>query len=92
MWVVGQRHAPAALPPIPFCTRGRVGPWTCAENLATSGIGSRAVQPAASRYTDCAIPVRHSTIFFNTCVYMYHYSFFFFRSGTTAIAAVQQQQ
>jgi len=66
MWVDGQRHAPAALPPgktrYPFVQEAGWAPgpvWTCAENLAPTGMGSQTVQPAASRYTDGAIPARH---------------------------------
>jgi hypothetical protein len=46
MWVDGQRHAPAALPPgktrYPLCRRlvGSRSVWTGAENLAPTGIRS----------------------------------------------------
>ena len=66
--VDGQHHAPAALPPwknrYPLYRRlgGPPGPvWTGAENLAPTGIRSLAVQPVASRYTDCAIPAVKTT-------------------------------
>ena len=56
--VNGQRHAPAALCPreLPgtHCTGGWVAPgpvWTGAENLASTGIDSRTVQPVASHCT-----------------------------------------
>jgi hypothetical protein len=43
MWVGGQRHAPAALPPGPIVQDAGWAPssvWTGAENLAPTGIRS----------------------------------------------------
>ena len=66
MGVVGQRHAPAALPsgktryPLyrrlggPQGRSGRV--W---KILPPPGFDPRTVQPVASRYTDWAIPAHH---------------------------------
>jgi hypothetical protein len=61
--VGGQRHAPAALPPVkaryPLCRRldepqGRSGR---VRNISPPlGFDLRTVQPVASRYNDCAIP------------------------------------
>jgi hypothetical protein len=63
MWVGGQRHDPAALPPrktrYPFVSKAGWVPgsvWTGAENLAPPRFDPRIVQPLASRYTDGAIP------------------------------------
>jgi hypothetical protein len=58
MKVGGQRHDPAALPPVddvPIvqqagCAREQVRKGS--ENLSPNGIRSRTVQPVASRYTD----------------------------------------
>ena len=61
MWVGGQRHAPADLPPrktrYPFYRTlgGPQGRSGRAENLVPTGIRSRTVQPVVSRYTDWAI-------------------------------------
>ena len=44
--------------PLPIVQEAGLAPgpvWTGAENLATTGIRSRTVQPVASRYTDWAI-------------------------------------
>ena len=58
----GQRHAPAALPPgktrYPFYRRlGGPQSWSgrVRKILPLTGFDLRAVQPVASRYTDCAI-------------------------------------
>ena len=43
MWVGGQRHAPAALPPVPIVWEVEWVPgpvWTGAENVAPTGIQS----------------------------------------------------
>jgi hypothetical protein len=62
--VGGQRHAPAALPPrktrYPLYRRlsgpqGRSG--LCGKSRPPLGFDPRNVQPVASRYTDCALPV-----------------------------------
>ena len=59
-----QRHAPAPLPPgktrYPLYRRlggphGRFG--GCGKSRPSLGFDSRTVQPVASRYTNCAIPV-----------------------------------
>ena len=59
--VSGQQHAPAALyrrerPRYPFYRRlvGTQGRSGRAENLVSTGIRSRTVQPVVSRYTDWA--------------------------------------
>ena len=68
--VGGQRHVPAALTPgktqyplyrRPGCASEPV--WTGVENLATTGIRSRTVQPVASRYTDWALSAPGSALF-----------------------------
>jgi hypothetical protein len=62
MGVGGQRHDPAALPretPGTHCIGGWVSPRAGLEGygkLAPPGLDLRTVQPAASRYTDWAIP------------------------------------
>ena len=43
--------------PVPIVQEAGWAPeldWTCAENLAPTGIRTRTVQPVASRYTDYA--------------------------------------
>ena len=59
----GQRHAPAALPPVksryPLYRRlgGPQGRSVRVRKISLPpGFGPRTVQPVASRYTDCAIP------------------------------------
>jgi len=56
--VSGQQHAPAALSPgkdlIPILQEAGRAPGLRAENLVTTGIRSRTVQPVVSRYTDRA--------------------------------------
>ena len=59
MWVGGQRHAPAALPPkdpVPIVQEAGWAPgsfWMGAESLAhPPGFDPRTVQPVGSRYTD----------------------------------------
>jgi hypothetical protein len=42
--------------------------WTSAENLASTGVRSRTVQPVASRYTDWAIPA-HNTYYVVVVIY-----------------------
>jgi hypothetical protein len=62
MRVSRQRHAPAALllreRPGTHCIGGWVGPRTgldgCGKSRPSPGFDPRAVQPVASRYTDCA--------------------------------------
>jgi hypothetical protein len=58
MGVGGQRHVPAALLPgkTQYSLYRRLGRPQGAENLASTGIRSRTVQPVASRYTNWAIP------------------------------------
>jgi hypothetical protein len=64
MWVGGQPHAPAALPPGKrpgtHCTGGWVGPRAgldgCGKSRLSPGFDHWTVQPVASRYTDYAIP------------------------------------
>jgi hypothetical protein len=65
MGVGGQRHAPAALPPVktryPLYRRlggpqGRSG--RVRRNSPPPGFDPRTVQPVASRYTDWAIPAQ----------------------------------
>jgi hypothetical protein len=60
--VGGQRHAPAALPPVKTRyqlyrrlggLQGRSG--RVREILPPTGLDPRTVQPVASRYTDCAV-------------------------------------
>ena len=67
MRVGGQRHAPVALPPgkTPYPLYGRMdGPQFRSERVRKSssppGFDTRAVHPAASRYTDCAIPAHYT--------------------------------
>ena len=63
MWVDGQRHAPAAVPPgktrYPF-NRRLGGPQGRSErvqkNIASPGFDLRTVQPLAIPYTNYAIP------------------------------------
>jgi hypothetical protein len=61
--VWGQHHAPATFAPgkdpVPIVQEAGWAPepvWIGAENLATPGFEPRTFQPAASRYTDYAIP------------------------------------
>ena len=63
MWVSGQRHAPAALPPgktrYPLCRRLSGPQARCGRERKISpppGIDPRTAQPVASRYTECEIP------------------------------------
>jgi len=63
MWVGGQRHDPAALPPgkirYPFYRRlgGPQGQSGRMRKISPPpGFDPRTVKPVASRYTDCAIP------------------------------------
>jgi hypothetical protein len=64
MWVGGQRHAPAALPPgkkpCTHCTEGWVGHRAGLDGYEKfrppPGFNPRTVQPVASRYTDYDIP------------------------------------
>ena len=66
MWVGGQRHAPAALPPGKKpgtqCTEGWVGHRTgldgCEKSRPPPGFDPSTVQPVASRYTDYDMPAR----------------------------------
>jgi hypothetical protein len=58
-WASGQRHAPAALPTGKGPDTHSIGVWvgsrhvwTGAENLVSTGIEPRTVQPVASLYTD----------------------------------------
>ena len=63
MWVGGQRHTPAALPPgkgpVPF-RRRLGGPQERSGRVrkisSTPAFDPQTVQPVASRYTDWAIP------------------------------------
>ena len=60
MWVGGQRHAPAALPPGQrrgtHCIGGCMGPTAglegCGKSRLTPGFDPRTFQPVASSYTD----------------------------------------
>ena len=60
MWVGGQRHAPATLPPgkkpRTHCTEGLVGHRAgldgCGKVRPPPGFDPRTVQPIASHYTD----------------------------------------
>jgi hypothetical protein len=60
MGLVGQRHAPAALPPRKrpnaHCIGGWVGPRAgldgCGKSRPQPGFDPRTFQPVASRYTD----------------------------------------
>jgi hypothetical protein len=60
MWVGGQHHAPAALPPGKrpgtHCIGGWVDPMAgldgCGKSRHPPGFDPRNVQPIASRYTD----------------------------------------
>jgi hypothetical protein len=75
MGVGGQRHAPAALPPLPPRERdpvpivqdavwalGQI--WTGVENLASPpGFDPRTVQLVASRYTDWAIAALNNVLY-----------------------------
>jgi hypothetical protein len=79
MGVGGQRHAPAALPPVriryPLYRRlgglqGRSG--RVLKISPPPGFDPRNVQPVASRYTDWAIPAHsrnHLTILNSICIY-----------------------
>jgi len=60
--VCGQHHALAAFTPgkdpVPIVQEAGWAPepvWIGAENLAPPGFDPQTFQPAASRYTDCAI-------------------------------------
>jgi hypothetical protein len=56
MGVGGQRHVPAALPPAKRSGTHPLSPgpvWLCAP----TGFDPLTVQPLASRYTDCTVPV-----------------------------------
>jgi len=63
--VGGQRHSPASLLPGKrhgtHCTGGWLGPRAgldgCGKSLRRRGFDPGTVQPVASRYTDCPIPV-----------------------------------
>jgi len=62
--VGGQRHDPAALPPgkTRYPTYRKLGGPQCSSERVRKpspppGFDPRTVQPVASRYTDCAIPV-----------------------------------
>ena len=65
MLVGGQRHVPAALPPgkrpVPIVQEAgwaSATVWKGAENLVPPpGSEPQTVQPVASRFTDCDIPV-----------------------------------
>jgi hypothetical protein len=67
MWVGGQRHVPAALPPGKrpgtHCVGGWMSPRAGLDGYGKSrpspGFDPRTVQHVASRYTDCATPVRN---------------------------------
>jgi hypothetical protein len=64
MGVGGQRHAPAALPPLERRRTHCIGGWVvlgagldrCGKSRPQPGFDSRTVQPVASRYINCAIP------------------------------------
>jgi len=66
MGVRGQRHAPTALPLgkrpgihfIGDLVGPRAGMGRCGKSCLPPGFDPRAVQPVASRYTDCVIPAR----------------------------------
>jgi len=66
MEMSGQRHAPAALPTIRTRhtrvggLQGRSGGVRKISPL--QGFEPRTVQPAASRYTDCAIPAQNRNV------------------------------
>ena len=69
MEVGGQRHAPAALPPVKtqYPLYRRLGAPQSrvligAENLAPPGFDPQIVQPVASRYTDWAIAVPAASV------------------------------
>ena len=58
MVVGGQRHAPAALPPVAMGQEARWAPgpvWKGEENCPHRDIIPQTVQPVQSRYTDWAI-------------------------------------
>ena len=65
--VSGQQHAPAAIYPRKRPGTHFTGSWVGrsgrAENLVPTGIRSRSVQPAVSRYTDWATRPTPSTCF-----------------------------
>ena len=66
MGVVGQRHSPAALTPVPIVyetgwAQGRSG--RVRKISPSTGFDPRTVQPLASRYTDRAIPApKHKSV------------------------------
>ena len=70
MWVGGQRHASAALPPgkrygthfIGGCVSPRAGLDGCEKSLLPPGIDPRTVHPVASPYTDWAIAAHKCAI------------------------------
>jgi hypothetical protein len=71
MGVGGQRHAPAVLPtgrtryPLYRKLGGPQGRLGRVQNiLPPPGFGPRTVQPVATGYTDCAIPVHKNTLYF----------------------------
>jgi hypothetical protein len=60
MRVGGQRHAPAALYPVPIVQEVGFAPgiiWKDSKNLALPGFDLQTVRPAANRFTNYAIPV-----------------------------------
>jgi len=68
MGVGGQRHAPVALPPrktqyLLYRRLGKlpgIGLYGCGNSRPPTWVRSWAVQPEASRYTNCAIPVHNN--------------------------------
>ena len=79
MWVGGQRHAPAALPPgkTRYSTYRRLGgPQGQSERVwnisPEPGFDPRTVQPVASRYTDWAIPAYITLYYVGNVVRLSH--------------------
>ena len=80
MGLSGQCHAQAALPPEKRpCTHGTEG-WACPRAVWTVRNMSppprfepRTVQPVASRYTDCAIPVHKRSVQYCATVNITYY-------------------
>ena len=59
--------------PVTHCTGGWVGPRAgldgCGKSHPPPGFDPRTVQPVASRYTDCAIPVHICKTYYTITVY-----------------------
>jgi hypothetical protein len=80
MWVGGQRHAPAALPPgkTRYRLYSRLGGLQGRSERVRKispppGFDPRTVQPVASRYTDWAIPA-HYEVYKTDIINKYTYS------------------